>query len=403
MGCAADVRCGANPFTSALKEAQAMMSRIGLVTALCVPLLAAAQNAPRIRDSAGVTIVENSARLGAPIRFALGAAAVLDVGGLDDNAANEFNHRQGYLRGVLLSNGDLAVIDVNRVHFFDRTGKRKLITGRDGSGPGEFRYLTSICRTRGDTILVSDNRNRRLTVLDRNGSVVRSIAAADIGSPPFDACLDDGTFILQKSQFVQNGPSTVRAARYALDGTMVDSVGTFDFGVFDMATQREAQLFAARSSIVFARGFGEVEIRSLAGKRVTIVRSADAAKPISDAEREERWKGTIPRNTPPDEVKQRMDRMRSMPTDKTWPAHGRAHVDLDGRLWIQDYRQSARVEHAWTAFDSSGKLIGRLVIPATTKRFEVIGFGRNQLLVARTDEDDALHFTVYPITMTNGR
>ena len=91
-----------------------------------------------VRDSSGVRIVEKAARKDAPLRFRLGDKPFLEVGGIESNPDEEFDHRQGYLRGVRLSNGGLAVSDVARVHYFDATGKRIRIVGRNGAGPEEF-------------------------------------------------------------------------------------------------------------------------------------------------------------------------------------------------------------------------------------------------------------------------
>jgi hypothetical protein len=387
-----------------------MRIRIATILALFVTSVSGAQSVPRIRDSAGVRIIENGARLSAPVRFALGTKPLMDVGGLEDNTANEFNHKQGYLRGVLLSTGDLAVIDVNRLHFFDPAGKRKRIVGREGSGPGEFRYLTGICRTRGDSIVVTDARNSRLTVLDGTGSYVRDIVNPDPSAYlPFNGCLGDGTFVLQRFTRMPESRS-IRVTRHRLDGSVVDSVGPFDAGPYDMATQREAQVIAAGKSVYFADGFGDVRVFAVSEPRQaalvparegtlrqTIIRSADPLVGITDEDREKGWMSTIPTNTPSDQVKQRMDRMRAMPRDKTWPAHFRAQVDPAGRVWLEDYPRPNGVR-GWTAFDADGKLLGRLIIPSQAgKRFDVVGFEGDRLLVARYDDDGAAHLTLYPI------
>jgi hypothetical protein len=371
------------------------MRMVALLAAATVVAKGLDAQEPRTRDSAGVRIIENPARSSAPVRFALGVTPVMDVGGLDDNPANEFNHRQGYLRGVLLSNGGLVVTDVNRLHFFDAKGKRIAIVGRDGDGPGEFRYIISICRARGDTLVVSDSRTSRLTVLDGKGAFIRNIPQPNRASPPFDGCLSDG-FVLQKLESTPNGPRALVVTKHRLDGSLVDTAGVFDFGAFDMSTQREPQVVAVGSSVYFAKGFGD--LLGITGSGRTIVRTADPLVEVSAEEREQGWAATIPRNTPPDQVKQRMDRMRSMPADKHWPAHRRVYADADGRLWMQDFQRNFKAEHGWTAFDPSGRIVGRILIPAQAARFEIVGFGKNQVMVARTDDDDALHMTVYQIS-----
>jgi hypothetical protein len=130
---------------------------------------------PRSRDSAGIRIVENPSRRTAPVAFRLGQVA-FDVGGLDTNQDNEFNPRQGQMRAAVMSSGHFAVTDVNRIHIFDETGKRLRIVGRSGRGPEEFGNIVSICRARGDTLVVGDSPNGRVAILDSAGRFVRTIS-----------------------------------------------------------------------------------------------------------------------------------------------------------------------------------------------------------------------------------
>jgi hypothetical protein len=92
--------------------------------ALVVLTATATAQEARSRDSAGVRIIENPARKDAPVRFRLGDKPLFEVGGIESNPDEEFDHKQGYLRGVRLSDGGLAVMDVSRVHYFDENGKR---------------------------------------------------------------------------------------------------------------------------------------------------------------------------------------------------------------------------------------------------------------------------------------
>ncbi|HEX6314708.1 MAG TPA: hypothetical protein VFZ73_07610, partial [Gemmatimonadaceae bacterium] len=88
----------------------------------------------RTRDSSGVRIIENSALKDAPLRFRLGDTPLFEVGGVEANPDEEFDHKQGWLAGTRLSSGGLAVIDLTRVHYFDSKGKRIRIVGRRGQG-----------------------------------------------------------------------------------------------------------------------------------------------------------------------------------------------------------------------------------------------------------------------------
>ncbi|MBC8087458.1 MAG: hypothetical protein H7Z40_09335, partial [Phycisphaerae bacterium] len=88
-------------------------------------------------------------------------------------------------------------------------------------------------------------------------------------------------------------------------------------------------------------------------------------------------------------------------TSKTWPTYDRFFVDLSGRLWVQDWIHPLKGKvDSWTAFDSTGKLIGRLNIPAPSerqRRGQVLGFGKDEVFLKRFDADSALHLTAYPL------
>jgi len=222
---------------------------------------------PVVRDSAGVRIVENPARATARELFWMVQTPSIRVGGLEDDANLEFNHRQGYIRAVRLSNGGLAVIDEVRVHYFDAQGKRRFIVGGKGQGPRELLYATAICRTRGDTVLVGDSHNRRITVLDEYGQIVRTIAYLDRGSPPFDFCFDDGTFVLQRELPVPgDAEPRVRITRLSTTGDVVNVVGDFPGIRFDVVTRVLPVTVAAGSLLYFANPMaGNVQVYSKTG------------------------------------------------------------------------------------------------------------------------------------------
>lgn len=394
-------------------------ARIAFALGTTVVLLQASLSAqaPTVRDSAGVRIAENPARLTFPVNLRIGETPVFDVGGLhDDNPDAEFVASQGYLRGVRLSNGGLVAIDVNKVKYFDATGKLVEVTGRDGDGPGEFRYITGICRTRGDTIVVADRA--RLGVLDKDGTFIRHLASTP-RRMPFDGCFADGTVLLISTERRTPTPttSTMQLFRVRLDGTVVSALGSAVGPGFDFVTQAEVTWAAAGNRLYHGDGSKrDIRIYALpatpAGAAASAetnsaemtphlsIRTADPVVPISDAEAEERMAMTIPNDVTEAERTGRMDRMKAMPRASTWPTFGRIYADPAGNLWVTDYDRTASSPTGYSKFDVNGRLVGRLVMPPPVTRDEwvqVIGFGLNDILVRRQDADGAAHLTVYPI------
>ena len=371
-----------------------------------LPAHAVAQEA-RSRDSAGVRIIENSARRDAPVRYRVGDKPLFEVGGIESNPDEEFDHRQGYLRGVRLSNGGLAVIDVSRVHYFDPSGKRIRIVGRTGQGPEEFQYLTSICRTRGDTLILNDSRNRRMSVLDGSGRITRTLLQGDNGSASSSFCLDDGTFVLQRITGEVGGPRHYRVTRLRTDGTIVNVVGTFE-SLFDMVTMVPSSVTASGNTLYYGNPFrSEIREYDALGRLRRIIRTADQGDRITDAEAEQRMAMTIPSNVTAAERTARMERLRALPRiTQTWPAFYKLEIGSDGTIWVQDYTKAFTTSDAWTAIDSTGRIVGRLVFPAVpegSRRLEVHSFGRDYVIVRRFDADMASILTIYPIARIDGR
>ena len=71
-----------------------------------------------------------------------------------------------------LEDGTVVVADrgANELRLFDAAGGFIRSLGGPGEGPGEFQLLNEVW-TRGDTILVSDNIQSRISVFGRGGDV----------------------------------------------------------------------------------------------------------------------------------------------------------------------------------------------------------------------------------------
>ena len=364
---------------------------------------AAAQEA-RTRDSAGVRIIENSARKDAPVRFSLGDRPLMEVGGREFNRGDEFEHNQGYLRGVRLSQGGLAVIDVSRVHFFDPIGRRIRIVGR-GQGPQGFDYVTSICGTHGDTLVLSDRGY--ISILDVRGDILRTVPRTDFGSAPFSFCLGDGTFVLEQSLGDVGARRQQRITRLRTDGSVVNVIGTFPRSPLDMVTMVGPAVVASGDGLYYGDPFtGEIRVYDPLGTLQRIVRTADRGDSITSAEAERRMAMTIPNNVTPDEHKARMDRMRSRPYAPTWPVFFQLEVGSDGTIWVQDYPKASETPDAWTAIDSTGRIVGRLVIPTVTEgtiRRHVLSFGSDNVMLRRFNADRTSSIAIYPLVKLAGR
>jgi hypothetical protein len=113
-------------------------------------MFAYAQVTTRTRDSAGVRIVEH--RNVPSAQWTLGARPLVRIGTSDGtDQAVQFTR---VTMGTRLSNGNVIVVDGTETRWFDSTGRLLRTITRNGDGPGEFRYINTVFRIAGDSIVV---------------------------------------------------------------------------------------------------------------------------------------------------------------------------------------------------------------------------------------------------------
>ncbi len=132
-------------------------------------------SAAAIADSAGITIVTNTAPAWtAESAWHVADSPTIDIGVVAGDAAYEFFRPLGAVR---LSDGRIVVANRGTVElrYFDKSGKQLVTAGGEGGGPGEMMDMSWFSRTVGDSMVVYDRRNRRLSVFDPQGVYDHSV------------------------------------------------------------------------------------------------------------------------------------------------------------------------------------------------------------------------------------
>ena len=125
--------------------------------------------APTTRDSAGVTIYEHPSDALERAPLISIDSVPLAVIGATDNVELDLS-RTG--RPVFLPDGKLALFASGSVWIFDADGNEVERIGRQGAGPQEFGF-GSLAPGLGDTIVVTDSRNSRLSFVVPGTGVAR--------------------------------------------------------------------------------------------------------------------------------------------------------------------------------------------------------------------------------------
>lgn len=366
-----------------------------LLLALC-PLAIFAQ-APTIRDSAGVRIVESPAVANVPIRFRLADKPDIVIGGLRDNPDDELDATFGYPFALPLTGNRVLVADRDHFTVFDATGKLVARLGRPGAGPGEFRLPQSGCRFHGDSLLLWDANNRRVSIWSPSGKLVREY------NPPgfaFGAsCLSDGSILVAGTRMpssredIPMATNTVVASNGDVRGTTDALPSTFYSG--SITRETEAGGYGNRFFLGDQIELG-VRVLDRLGKLVEVWRTKDAAEVVTDASLKAHPM-TCHRAGPARED------CVPMPTKiKTWPAYYAFLVGDDGRLWFRlsgGWLYGGARNTLWVGFDSTGRVIGRLIVPQGAERANkrIVHFGKDEVLLADYDENGARRMSVYKI------
>lgn len=389
--------------------------------ALLLPLAAcggdAAAAGPTVRDSAGISIVQNEApawRKGQEWRVS--AEPVTDVGVADGDPNHQFSRVSHALR---LSDGTLLVADgqANEIRAFDAQGRFVRKMGRSGGGPGEFRGLESLHLLPGDTVAAYDYMAGRLSYFAPGGAFVRAVTVEPVDGklPPRPlGFFGDGRMLvtpLYNPNFV-NSPKptrdTVTLAVYSAAGTQTASLGRVPGqetvtimggeGSNRMAMRQPppyplATSFAVSGSRVLVGDPARYELveRRPDGAVVRLIRRAGAREPVTQEDRdayiERRRQGQ--RDARFRQMEERLIKALTFPEHK--PFFTAVVLDAAGNAWVR--RDDAPdAETPWDVFDAEGRLLGTVTTPAGLRVTQV---GQDFIVGTWSDELEVPHVRVY--------
>jgi len=368
---------------------------------------AAPQRNFSLRDSAGITIAESTARRwGAQGAWHVDSVPLLDLTQIGEGEPYEFYDVRDALR---LPDGSVAVAESSsdQVRFFSSAGEFLRARGRTGEGPGEFQQLTSIEQARGDSLVTFDARLQRITVLSPEGEGYRIISLRLPGT--FVSTL----FPLQGSTFLARIPGLwvpqptdglyrkphplVRLdSRGEILDTLVVLAGYEEFQ-WQLGEVTSVPLFGKDSHYVVFRDrvyFGDsdtMEIRVLLAsgelERIIRVPGFDLTLPAEEItqEREARLG--------PNPTSRRRDIVAALPTPGRRPAYCSLVVDAEGCVWAEQCmgrltRMMGGGPSSWTVFSPEGEWLGEVKLPA---RFFVFEIGSDYVLGKRYDDLDLEH------------
>lgn len=372
-----------------------------------------------VRDSGGITIVENGAALSAPV-VPMDTVPALNIGGNEQGQDYDFSQVVGAVR---LSDGKIVVADIGsaELRYYDSAGSFIRRAGRKGSGPGEFQALGLLWSMPADSVLAYDAVGRRASIFDSAGTYVRSVDLSRAGFLQPMGRMGDGTIVALGFSFNPDSmPPEGSLYRSQQPVLLVGSDSTLDtLGVFpgiDMYTV--SMNFGGRSfpapmmvnfghiTTVQARGdriyLGdnarfEVAVYGRDGHISRLIRAGSTPESVTEADRNsalERNREAMMQNASriPAAMRDQLETLLGQAKyAEQFPPFETIRLDQAGNLWVQHYARH-RAPIPYTVFDSTGSMISRVTLPA---RFQPMEIGTNYILGVWTDDDDLPHVVLY--------
>lgn len=346
------------------------------------------------------------------------APHVLEVGGAD---GVEFNRIHSIL---LRADQGFVVADQgnNALLFFDKNGRHLRTRGGAGGGPGEYRDIIATGLLPGDSVVVVDGIQRRISVLSPGGVFVRSFridAPFEGGGSPTRALTTAvGDVVIGFSEVTTMAPrkdairfgerlfvfSSTGERRTGDDGLrlagsehFVQKVPPQMGGVayWDLAFGRKLTVRKAGTGLAVGDGTRwAVDLRRVSDgalvrtyvieRAVTPVRESDIAVFRAAAVRGEEGSARL--------ITEKM--ASEMPYPKSMPAFRRFEVDPDGRVWLQEYTPTRAERELWVVVDPRSEEVRATRMP---RRFTPLAFSPTSVFGVWRDDDDVQRVRVYEL------
>ena len=356
-----------------------------------------------VRDSAGVTIVENARPVtGSRLDWRVSEVPAVSIGRREGDDAYQLYGVGGATR---LADGRIVVANAgtSELRVFSADGVHLGSWGGVGEGPGEFAQFDpeTVSVWPGDSIAGASWWRGQVVIFDADGSHGRT---ATLGEARFSLLgLLPGGDILAKPglpvgmNFGGGGPTLRRqTAEFAIvrpTGEIRASLGTQagDEWFFSPNTPSARPHPFGRSvlatvwgplAVVTANDRYEIRAYDRDGNLAKIVqREHELRAPTQaelDAVLEESWAYRSEED---------QERLRGLAEGMTvvefFPAFAALLSDPLGYLWVQEYRFPEQVESIWTVFDAEGRVQGFVQMPRDLELFEI---GEDYILGGTTDE-----------------
>jgi hypothetical protein len=355
-----------------------------------------------ITDSAGVDVVMNvGPQWQDGAGWSVDPEPYLTIGTATGDPEYELYNVTGAVR---LPDGQIAVLNSgsHEIRFYDGNGQHLRSVGGEGGGPGKFQNPYDLYSLAGDSVVVYDVLQRRLSFFDRDGEYVRSFTLP-VNDKRYRAVdfFPDGAVLVQgripSEGGRQSGPYRDESlfVVFNLEGDSVATLGAFENremyarteGGFLGITGRvfgRTTVVATRGSTLFI-GTNDGYVIDQYERDGRLIRSIrrDIAVPVTDEMFAAEIEVQLERMDPGPIRDMMAPAIQEMPQPDVLPHYSALETDPDGNLWVRHYHSASIPSFEWTVFDSTGHMLGDMTLPEGLDVYEI---GRDYVLGRWRDE-----------------
>jgi hypothetical protein len=415
------------------------MVAVLVLAASCTPSSDASPPTSEVVDSAGVRIVTSSAPAwDSATAWSVDPTPTLSIGVMEGEDAYMLFRVSSAAR---LSDGSVAIANggTREVRIYGADGRHMRTIGREGDGPGEFRSVSQVLASSGDTLVVWDGTAYRISRFDRDGTLVAD-QPVDRGKlmPTFQMplvrlsvrllrngeLLGDLNYMGNSGAASDPAPGTyfrpqVAVVRAAADLSRWDTIAMHagmehalfktsgPMGALPMMPpyQRVAVVTSGdRTSRICAGDQSQAEISCFApdGTR-TSMRWSATPPPVSPDEIDQWREERITMLASSGEGVDSREMVMSAPVPETREPYDRIFLDLPGNLWVEHApplleREGPRPALEMSVFDPEGRWLGDLTLPPMTP----LEIGDDYVIGVQRDEADVEYVRMWTLRKPAG-
>jgi 6-bladed beta-propeller len=374
--------------------------------------------APVVRDSAGIEIVENSSLLWSSAQtWRVADEPFLRIGSLDDP---EYALYRITWTGRL-STGEIVALSAgnHRVIVFDEDGRKIREFGNRGEGPGEFMSPSNAVILPGDSILIKDQDRAKVFAAD--GTFAREFRVPGTPLPMNLAGLASNRLIYFGGDGGGRTATLTPEGRLSFsyragldqgsytwlaidrDGVVRDTIailkGREDFVFTDGPTlgtipawgRRQFSGVGRRHLVTGWNDTFELHQIRMDGQISRIIRLDEEPRQSNREEMMRRFTWFF-QSSPVLERRARA-RFSEVPHHNTWPAFGEIKEDLEQNLWVASYSPVGFDDNpSWFVFDPQGFYLGKV---SDRPRIRIDEIGTDYILGLERGEFDVEYVVMY--------